>query len=237
LSDAIFSTVSRIYLLLLLAVVLLSGFVAQLAVIEQDAFRLALSAGLVRLLAVAVVTVQGCASFIEETRNGQTELTLALNLSRGHYLAGRALGGVIYAGFLALLAMLAVGWWSPWSQVALWGVGLACELVVMSLFALFVATTFASLAASVLLAMAFYLLSRFIEAFVLMTSAIDTGGLSSAVVWISWLVPNFSRYNQSSWLIYADGDVIQLMPVIAESLLVGALLLLATLIDFHRREI
>ncbi|RLA17283.1 MAG: hypothetical protein DRQ60_02405 [Gammaproteobacteria bacterium] len=224
-------------MLLLLVVMMLGGFIAQLAVIEQDAFRLALSAGLVRLLAVAVVTVQGCASLNDEIRNGQVELTLALNLSRSHYLVGRALGGAIYAIFLALFAMLVVCWWAPWSQVMFWGLGLACELIVMALFALFVAVTFTSLAASLLVSVAFYLLSRFIEPFVLMTTAVGAGSYSSIVVWISWLVPNFSRYNQSSWLVYADGDVTQLVPVMAESFLVCGVLLLAALVDFHRREV
>lgn len=235
--DALVSSVMRFYLLLLVLIVLFSSFAAQLAVIEQDAFRLALSSAMVRLLAVAVVIVQGCASLNEESRNGQLELTVALDVSRSQYIVGRALGAGLFAILLALLAVLALGWWSPGSQLALWGLGLACELVVMATFTLFVAVTFTSLATGVLLSLAFYLLSRFIEAFVLMAGA-DGGDTSSSVlVWISWLVPNFGRYSQSSWLIYGDAALALLIPVVVESIVICALLLLATLVDFHRREI
>lgn len=235
LHDAVVSTLTRVYLLLLLLVMLGGGFVAELALIEQDAFRLGLSAALVRLLAVAVVVVQGSAGFSEESSNGQVELTLALDLSRGQYLLGRALGSGGYAVVLVLLALLAVGWWSPWEQLVLWASGLFMELLVMALFTLFVVVTFSSLATGIILSMAFYLLSRSIEAFVLMTTS--AGGVGAGLVWISWLIPNFNRYNQSSWLIYADGSPAQLLPIIGEALLVCLLLLLAALVDFHRREI
>ena len=237
LHDAVVSTLTRVYLLLLLLVMMGGGFVAELALIEQDAFRLGLSAALVRLLAVAVVVVQGSASFSEESSNGQVELTLALDLSRGQYLLGRALGSGGYAVVLVLLALLAVGWWSPWEQLVLWAIGLFMELLVMALFTLFVVVTFSSLATGIILSMAFYLLSRSIEAFVLMTTSVAAGGVGAGLVWISWLIPNFNRYNQSSWLIYADGSPAQLLPIIGEALLVCLLLLLAALVDFHRREI
>ncbi len=106
--DALRASVTRIYLLLLAMAVIAGGFVAQLAVIEQDVFRLSLVSAVIRLLAVAVVTVQGCASFSDQARHGQLELTLSLNMSRGHYLVGRALGGGFYALLLALLATLAL---------------------------------------------------------------------------------------------------------------------------------
>ncbi len=111
----------------------------------------------------------------------------------------------------------------------------------MALFALFVSVTFSSLAAGVLLAMAFYLLSRFIEAFVLMTTVAGAGSFGAVLVWISWLVPNFGRYNQSSWLVYSDSGWSQILPllgpVLTETGVIGALLLVAAMVGFYRREI
>ncbi|MEL0083300.1 MAG: hypothetical protein VW985_09720 [Gammaproteobacteria bacterium] len=239
LPDAVFSTVSRVFLLLIVVAVVFAGFMAQLAIIEQEAFRLTLIATLVRLSAVVVVIVQVCASFYDDAGNGQLEQTLSLNLTRGQYLTGRALGGAGYALFLSLLAMIAVGGWSPWPQTAFWALGLYCELLVMALFALFVMVTLSNLAVALLVAAAFYLLSRFIEGFVLMASVASSSaaGINEILLGLSWLVPNFSRYNLSSWLVYGDVSLTQLGPVVGESLLVAALLLAAALVDFHRREL
>ena len=75
-------TLMRAYWLMLLLVMGVGWFAAELAVIEQNAFRLAVTAALLRPLAVMVVILQICTGFNEAVRVGQLQLVLSLNLSR-----------------------------------------------------------------------------------------------------------------------------------------------------------
>ena len=235
--DGMAGLLMRAYLLLILLVVVLSWFAAELAIIEPNAFRLAITVALVRPLTAVVVILQICGGFNEAARTGQLQLVLSMDLSRSQYLTGRMIGGAGFAGLVAVATIFAVAPWSGWEATLIWATSLFFEMLLMSLFTLFVAVTFSSLGAAVLLSLSFYLLCRFIEPFVLMASASDTGLVSGFLVGLSWLLPNFGRYSQSSWLVYGDGNIGILSALLFEVLVVGSVLYLAALIDFNRREI
>ena len=235
--DALAGTLTRVYFLMGLVVMLVAWFTAELAVIEQNAFRLAVTAALIRPLAVMVVILQICNGFNESVRAGQLQLLLSMDLSRSQYLVGRMIGGIGFASCIAVATIIAVVPWCTWDAAFLWIAALFFELAVMSLFALFVAVTFSSLGAAVLLSLSFYLLCRFIESFVLIASSTNSGMALEWLFGLSWLLPNFGRYSQSSWLIYGDGSWAVLQPLFFETLMVGAILFVAAMIDFSRREI
>ena len=235
--DALVGTLMRAYCLMVLLVMGVGWFAAELAVIEQNAFRLAVTAALLRPLAVLVVILQICTGFNEAVRVGQLQLVLSLNLSRNQYLLARVISGSCVAGLIAAIAIVSVAPWSGWEAGLLWVSGLFLELLLMSLFALFVVVTFGNLGAAVLVSLAFYLLCRFIESFVLMATASSTGAVMDLLTGLSWLMPNFGRFSQSSWLIYGDGSLLKLQPLLIETMTVGGVLVLAAMIDFSRREI
>jgi len=145
--DALVGTLMRAYCLLLLLVMGVGWFAAELAVIEQNAFRLAVTAALLRPLAVMVVILQVCTGFNEAVRVGQLQLVLSLNLSRNQYLLGRVISGSCIAGLIAGVAIVSVAPWSGWDAGLLWVSSFFLELLLMSLFALFVVVTFGSLGA------------------------------------------------------------------------------------------
>ena len=92
--------------------------------------------------------------------------------------------------------------------------------------------------------MAFYLLSRSIEAMQLMARnpIIDSDSLSQRIIEgfvdsVAFLLPDLARFTSSDWLVYHTGSWQQMAPIATQSVIYLTLLAGAALFDLYRKNL
>jgi hypothetical protein len=92
--------------------------------------------------------------------------------------------------------------------------------------------------------MAFYLLSRSIEAMQLMARnpivSSDTWSqriIEQFIDGMAFLLPDFARFTSSEWLVYHTGGWQEVAPIAAQTLVYLALLAGAALFDLYRKNL
>jgi ABC-type transport system involved in multi-copper enzyme maturation permease subunit len=221
-----------------------SLFVRQIAITESERLQWSFYASGVRLGAVLTLALYITSSMVREFNEKGLEMVLALDLSRGFYVAGKVAAFLALGVFLALAAAFPLAWVRPLEVVTLWFASLACELAIIGVFATFCVVSFQQVVPSVLLTAAFYLLARTIDALRLMSeSAVldQLGGTRAlfeyAFEGIALLLPAFDRFTATEWVADAHIDDGLLLPIAVQTLVYVLLLFGATLVDFSRREL
>jgi hypothetical protein len=221
-----------------------SLFIYQIAITESARLQWSFYASGVRLAAVLTLVLYITSSMVREFNDKGLEMLLALDLPRTAYVAGKAAAFVLLAAGMALVAALPMLWGRPAPAVALWSISLLCELAIVAAFAVFCVVSFQQVVPSVLLAAAFYLLARSIDALRLMSEASVLGELDAvrslfryAFDGLAWLLPALDRFTQTRWIADPDSGAGVLLPIAAQTLVYLLLLLAATMVDFHRREL
>ena len=121
----------------ILVLVAASIFAQELAIAEGARFQVAIYAAGARLAAVFIAGLYVLASMAREFDDRGLDIVLALDLPRGHYLAGKL------AGFLAVGVLVAVAATAPLAFTAAagsalqWGISLCLEVSVVIAFSLF----------------------------------------------------------------------------------------------------
>ena len=139
------------------------------------------------------------------------------------------------------------------SGFVMWSVSLWFELVLISIFTIFLSLGFANPAICIIISICFYLVSRSIG---FITSAIYNSGstdlstsllflpsnhtLSSISVYASKIIgvffPRLDLITNSSWLMYDNFDVKVLCLVLFQILFYSALIILLSIKDFNRKQ-
>jgi hypothetical protein len=238
---------TRLPVLFMIALAIVFGaayFFQQLAITDSQRVQIVISAAASRLVAVFVLSLYILTCIVREFNDKGLELTLSFDLRRSNYVAGRMLGFLVIALFMALLAGAMQLLLAPTEAVLQWGTALALELTIIAALSLFCVMTFTHLMPAASFIAAFYLLARALTAIQLMSNsplAIENP-LSHQVM--SWLVdglalvlPALDRFTQSAWL--TDG--MAGWPAIAACALQAALyvplLVAAAMFDFYRRNL
>ena len=134
-------------------------------------------------------------------------------------------------------------WATPLANVLFWALALSCELAVLAALALACAVSLAQLPGAVAATAAFYVLARTLSTLLLLahSSTLDLSqpfnrALVAALTGVAWLVPDFSDFAASGWLIYGLHGA---SPgwMLAQSALYLALLSVLGLIDWQRRNL
>lgn len=221
----------------------LAAFLSQVAVTEGRELQAALAAALLRAGAAFLLAAHVAASMVRESNDKVLELALALPLSRRQYYLGKlagygACGLLMAAAFAAPLLLFA----AP-AAVALWGVSLAGELLLVAAASLFFAVTLASVLPAIAATAGFYLLARAIAAIQLLArSPLAEEGAAQAVArWavdmVALLLPRLDLATRSEWLLYGLPGAADYAGALAALLVYTALLCAAGLFDFHRRNL
>ena len=173
------------------------------------------------------------------------ELYLSYPISRALYFFGKLTGfllaGVAIAAVYALILLL----YAPPAVVLLWYISLCAELTIISAMSFFCVMTFnQQVPASVITAFFFYLLCRISDALVLIgqselilhtTGAVYLGNLMKG---LNFILPTLGRFTQSEWLVYPPPALLDTLPLIlGETLIYTALLSVAALFDFLRKNL
>ncbi len=222
---------------------LAAGFIGALALGEAAAQRVVIYAGLVRPGLAAVVVLVVVASVVREQADRTVELLLMRPLSRPVWYLARLLSYLLVVVLAAALAALPLCWATPLVNVLFWALALSCELAVLAALALACAVSLAQLPGAVAATAAFYVLARTLSTLLLLahSSTLDLSqpfnrALVAALTGVAWLVPDFSDFAASGWLIYGLHGA---SPgwMLAQSALYLALLSVLGLIDWQRRNL
>lgn len=233
-----------VMLAVLLAVALgMALFSGELAITETRQTQAALTAAFLRLGLVLLTALFVIGSVSREFADKVADLTLSLPLPRAGWFLGRLAGFMAVAGLSVLPVMALLLAFAPAPAVALWGLTLLGELLIVSAAALAFALTFTQLMPAFAAFLAFYLLARTIEAIRLMAHGPlvteNTAGerlLVRLVDGVGWLLPDLARFGRSAWLAYTP-DWSALGPVAGQSLVYVLLLASVGLFDLYRRNL
>lgn len=228
---------------LLAAALGLAAFLSQVAVTEGRELQAALAAALLRAGAAFLLAAHVASSVVREANDKVLELALALPLSRSQYYVGKLAGyGAVGLGFAVALSMPMLLWAAP-GNVALWGVSLACELLLVGAASLFFAVTLANVVPAITASVGLYLLARSIAAIQLLargplaeetwTQAIARNAVDA----VALLLPRLDAATRSEWLLYAAPASGEYAAAVGALLVYAALLCAAGLFDFHRRNL
>jgi ABC-type transport system involved in multi-copper enzyme maturation permease subunit len=229
--------------LTVLALVLLAGFAAALAVTEAAQYRAMLYAAGLRLALVFSLALHVCASVVRERETGALELVLSRPVARWVWFAGRLSGlqavalGALVLGVLPLLA------WGEAGGVAAFAAGLAGELLIAVTAAFVFAIALDHLVAAFAAFTAFYLAARSMAAILLIAggatldqSAAATRLCAAAARFVAWVLPGLDRFAPAAWVVHGP-PCAALAIVAVQTLVYCALLVAIGQIDLQRRNL
>jgi ABC-type transport system involved in multi-copper enzyme maturation permease subunit len=224
--------------------VLASLFVQQLAIAESARVQTGFLAATARLAAVFVLCLHVASSMAREFNDKGIELLLSLDLPRTGYFFGKLLGFGGTALLVAGMTTFALAWVAPNPGLALWGVSLLCELLLVVALTLFCALTFAQIMPAVSFVAAFYLLARSIGAIRLISGSEllpqrewTQRVLGWLVDGLSLLLPDLGRFTSTGWLVDGSGGLPAIAFVAAQTAVYGTLIVLAGLFDLYRKNL
>ncbi len=231
----LFKLASAICLLVFLS----SYFLGALALVEASETRVTFSAFLVRLgLTFALISfvIFGLA---REFSDRQIQFALASPISRTGWLIGRYMGLLVLCLMLAISATLVL-WPYVLQPVGLiwWGLSFFVELALLAAFSIFVGLAFTQSILGLSVALAFYVLARSFESFLLMVKG-PYGAPGSTMEWIFdtlvMLFPRLYDLSSTGWLVGAPIEPIAVLGLLAETGVYIALIILAACADLQRK--
>lgn len=241
------ATRNRLLWLVVAALVIgfgLSQFVSEIAIAESATFQSSLLGAMLRFFAVFTIALFVITSMVREFDDKGLELVLSLPVPRYHYFLGKLVGFSALAVLTAVFCGLTLLVHAPPGQVALWVFSLSCELLIITALSLLCLFTFNQVTLALSAVMAFYLLSRSIEAIQLIAHnpIISSDTWSQRIIErfvdaVAFLLPDLGRYTSSEWLVYGTGGWQDVLPIAGQSVVYLALLAGAALFDFYRKNL
>jgi hypothetical protein len=238
---------TRLLWLFVIVLALILGaayFMQQLAITESARMQIAFTAAATRLAAVFVLSLHILTSMVREFNDKGLELTLSFDLRRAHYILGRLSGYTLIALLMALVATLPQLALAPLPAALQWGLSLALELAIMAALSLFCIVTLTQLMPAASFVFGFYLLARSLTAIRLMSDTPLVGGGTWSHQVISWLMdtlalvmPALDRFTQSAWLADSTAAWPALGANAVQASIYIALLAVAAMFDFYRRNL
>lgn len=218
-------------------------FLQQVAITESNQIQAALLAALVRVGSVFMLASFVVTSMVREFNDKVIELILSRPLRRSSYFFGKLAGYAAIALALALIASLPLALFAPAQQVALWGLSLACELLIVTAFALLCVLSLTQVISALAAVAGFYLLSRSISALQIMAAnplsdvlSLGQQSVNFVIDAIAFLLPGLDGMTQTGWLIYSAPTPAEIMGVLAQTAVYVLLLCGAALFDLQRKN-
>lgn len=213
------------------------------AFIEEKEMTLAFASSSARLILMTGLIVFVCFHIRNAFDTKEIDVILSRPISRSnlvlsYWLGFGFVGLLLTIPVIALIALIGVG---DFSGFVVWSSSILLEMGLVIALALFSAFTLRSAVSSVLGCMGFYVLSRMMAFFVF---ASNTGMFASTkfivLKWIlqaiSTLLPRLDFFGKSEWLVYGSLNASDWQLYVVQALFFIPLLLIATMIDFRRKQ-
>ena len=237
---------NRLLVLVIVAVIGLFGlaeFIGELSITETRQVQAAISSSLLRIFSISVICLFVITSLLKELNDKNLEIILSLPMPRHHYLFGKLFG---YAGLsllISIMVSLPLFLYAPAFEVICWCLSLFCEQMLVASLSFVCLLTFSNVTLSFITVMAFYLLSRSMEAICLLSAGpiLQSGTVSQDFMHamlsaIALLLPDLNAFSQSDWLVYGV-DFTDMQTALIQTLLYLAILVSAGLFDLYRKNL
>lgn len=217
---------------------------------QVDAARVT-AAALLRM-ALAVLVAVSCVAVVQADLSERfVEMLLGAGLARWQWVGGRLAACALFAAVVSLCAALPLAVWAAQPSALLWALSLALEMALLGCASVAAALSLAGLAVPVLAVLAFYALSRSMDALLAMAAYGAQDGVlwSSAALWVvralSWLMPRLDGFAPAAWLTtqpavpLAPSGWAAMLPLaasFAHVLVYGLLLCGVALVDAYRKR-
>ncbi|MBF0357763.1 MAG: ABC transporter permease [Magnetococcales bacterium] len=223
--------------------VMLASFAGTLSVVETSAIQSAILGSYLRFAGVLILCLFVLNAQVRELNDKGMDLVLALPIPRSSYFFGKFTGFAVIAFFVALLFSVSLLFYSTADQVALWGISLFFELLIIIALSQLCLFTFNQLPAAFTTVFVIYLLSRVLSSLIL----VGHGPIMPKFVMVNWfmnqvmealafVLPALDRFTNSEWLVYGTGTMDDLIFVVVQGGVYTTLLSAAALMDFYRKN-
>ncbi len=220
-----------------------AGFLGQVAIIEAGEIQVTIIAALLRAAGAFLTAAFVVMSMVREANDKVLELMLAQPWPRAAYLFGKFVGFSTAAALLAVVLTLPVALLAPTLGTLLWGLSLACELVIVTAMSLFCVITLSHVVPALAAVLGFYVLARSIAALQVIATAAEASAAwtDRAANWIvqaiALVLPRLDEMTQASWLVAAPPDAGALTRVLVQTAVYTTLLVAAAQFDLHRQNL
>ncbi len=242
--EALHNRLVWLFLLLLLIGIMLAEFMGGISITESLVVKTSLLSASLRIFAVFVISLFVITSMVREINDKGLALTLSFPVSRASYYFGKFLGYSFIAFMMVLLIGFCLIFYAPALQVFIWISSLFCELLIMTALCLLCVFTFTQVTTAITAVAAFYVLARSLHAIQLMSqgplidpnSLVQTYSIKVLNI-IAHFLPDLHRFSPSSWLVYAETSVDQIIPIILQTVIYVSVLTMAGLFDLYRKNL
>jgi hypothetical protein len=225
-------------------------FIEQLALTEHQAILVSIAAPLIRLMTILMVLFYVCEQVHTERQQHAHWMILSQALSRFTWFWGRQLGFALVACVFAILSALPLWLAVPSQNLILWQFSLCLEVALFALITGVICTFMQSTLWSLAAGLGLYCLGRMGDTLLRLLDAqstqasINFGDASWLGHTLLSIVPNFSAFANSAWLLNAHESesffsLCQswLQPAFIQVLIYAGILHLVVLIDLKRRDL
>jgi ABC-type transport system involved in multi-copper enzyme maturation permease subunit len=245
---SIFEAVRDKFLLFILFGVImffcLSLFIGELAIIEGVQIQSAVLAYVLRLFSVFTIGLFVITSMVREFNDKGFELILSHPVPRSSYYFGKFVGFSVVAFLIALMSACCLSLYVSLDLIFFWSFSLFCELLIIISLSLLSQFSFNSITISFSVIMAFYILSRSIEAIQLISDSpiLQTGTMSHELInslldVIAYIIPDLYKFTQTDWLVYLTEFTPHMFIVVGQTIIYVAFLSSVALFDLYRKEL
>ncbi len=220
-----------------------SFFIESISITEGERFQAGFYAAAARLACVFVAVIYVLVSMARESNDKGTEVLLALDLPRSHYLLGKLAGFLVIASLIAVATALPLAWLAPSQAVVQWMISLGLELAIVISFALFCIITLNQLTPAASVVLAFYLLARSLTAIRLMgahplagADTLSHQAIQYLVEILALVMPALDAWTRTAWLVDGPAAWSALLLLSGQAAIYVALLAAAAMFDFYRKN-
>ena len=239
------ATQNRLFRLTIVGLICLLGvaeFTGELAITETRDVQAALIGSLARWFLLVTSALFVITSMVREFNDKGTELILSLPVSKVSYYFGKFFGFIFLSLVISVSLCLILILYVDIGPLLVWLVSLICEAAIIISLSMLCLFTFNNITIAFIAVIAFYILSRSIEAIQLLSTSpiLETNTFSQEfmtllVNGIAYVLPDLNLFSRSEWLVYGIEEV-NLVVIIIQTGIYLSLLISAGLFDLSRKE-
>ena len=222
----------------------LASFLAEVAVTEGEDIQQTLLAASYRFAAVFVMMSFVISTIVREFNDKCMDIYLSLPITRFSFFLGKCCGFALCGLLLSAMFSVFLLFYGGFANVAVWGLSLWLELIVVSLISFFCVLTFnQQIPPAFSVTFFIYFLCRSLdsielisESFVLPTS-IGNLLFEFLIDCLILLLPNLARFTRAEWLVLDLPSVQDFGLVLLQAAVYSALIGVFAMIDFTRKNL
>jgi len=236
---------NRLFLLTLTGLISLLGiaeFTGELAITETRPIQAVFIASIARWFIVMTSALFVITSMVREFNDKGFELILSLPVSRTAYYLGKYIGFIILSLAVSVSLCLVLIIYADLAPLAGWLFSLVCEIAIIVAMSMLCLFTFNNITVAFIVVLAFYVLSRSMEAIqllsvspILESHSFSQEFMNAMVNAIAYVLPDLNNFTRSDWLIYGIEEN-SLGFVLVQTFIYLGILMAAGLFDLYRKE-